>query len=128
MRPTMVWLHGAIWVGAALTLAAWSVAAWLIVAAARHGAGAVERWSAWAAAQPWGRWLDAWLPGWQGLLQAAADLMHALLGWLNASAPWWPWLLWAVGVAALLMLASVASLVVVLLTPARDAARSAPRS
>jgi hypothetical protein len=121
-------LHVVIWVCAALALGTWSLAAWLLVEAARHGAAWIERWSAWAAAQPWGRWLDEWLPGWRELLGTLSELMTALLGWLGAAAPWWPWVLWALGVVFVLLVGSALSLVVVLLTPARGADRSAPRS
>lgn len=121
-------LHAAIWITAALVLGLWSVAAWLLVEAARRGPGWVDRFVDWAARQPYGRWLDEWFVGWQDLLRALADLMQTLLGALGASAPWWPWLLWAVGVVAVLLVASVFSLIVVALTPARGAARSATRS
>jgi hypothetical protein len=118
-------LHAAIWITAAVALASWSVAAWLLVVAARSGQGWLEYVAAWAARQPYARWLDDWLPGWHALLRELAGLMQALLGWLGVSAPWWPWLLWAVGAVAVLLVACTFSLFIVLLTPA---ARSAPRS
>jgi hypothetical protein len=118
-------LHAAIWITAAVALASWSVAAWLLVVAARSGQAWLEHFAAWAARQPYARWLDDWLPGWQELLRTLAELMQALMGWIGVSAPWWPWLLWAVGVVAVLLVACTFSLFIVLLTPA---ARSAPRS
>jgi hypothetical protein len=121
-------LHAAIWITAAIVLAFWSVAAWLLVEAAQRGPAWVEQLADWAARQTYGRWLDDWLPGWLALLRALAELMHTLLGWLGVSAPWWPGLLWAAGVVAVLLVACAFSLFVVLLTPARGAARSAPRS
>jgi hypothetical protein len=121
-------LHAAIWITAALALALWSAATWLLVEAAQRGPAWLDRFAEWALRQPYGRWLDDWAPGWQALLRALADLMHTLVGWFGAAAPWWPGLLWAVGVVFVLLAASTFSLVVVLLTPARGAARSAPRS
>lgn len=121
-------LHAAIWITAAVTLALWSAAAWLLVQAAQRGPAWVDHLAEWAARQPYGRWLDEGLPGWQELLRAVAELMQTLMGWLGVAAPWWPGLLWAIGVVAVLLVACAFSLFVVLLTPARGAARSAPRS
>ena len=118
-------LHAAIWITAAVVLAFWSAAAWLLVEAAQRGQAWLDRFADWVAQQPYAPWLDDWLPGWQELLRTLAELMQALMGWIGVSAPWWPWLFWAVGVVFVLLVACAFSLIVVLLTPA---ARSAPRS
>lgn len=121
-------LHAAIWITAALAIALWSAAAWLFVEAAQRGPGWVERFAAWVAQLPYARWLDDWAPGWQDLLRAVANLLQTVMGSAGAAAPWWPWLLWGAGVGLVLLVAAFFSLVVVLLTPSRGAARNAPRS
>lgn len=90
-------MHIAIWIIVALGLALWTLTAWGLAALMGLDPNWVGDLKPLVAQLPFGPWLDAWLPGWQGLLVATMDLLRTLLGWAGGAGQVVVWIAWAVG-------------------------------
>jgi hypothetical protein len=70
----------AIWLLASLSLLAWSVLAWGVHAVLTVDPTWVGELKDLMDQVPLAHWLNQWLPGWQGVLEAVVDLSRTLLG------------------------------------------------
>jgi hypothetical protein len=103
-------MHIAIWTLTLLLLGLWSLTAWALAGVLSLGAGATAGVSAWVAQQPFGDWVELWMPGALQWLDMALALTQSLLAWLGGAAPWLVWGLWGVGAALLVVGAVLLSL------------------
>jgi hypothetical protein len=92
----------AIWLLASLSLLAWSVLAWGVHAVLTVDPTWVGELKDLMDQVPLAHWLNQWLPGWQGVLEAVVDLSRTLLGSVSDCVPSIVWGLWGAGVFAVL--------------------------
>jgi hypothetical protein len=100
-------LHLLVWIPVAFLLALWTLSAWGLHVL--FGLDPAWVGDAGRAIQqiPFGPTLDAWLPGWQAMLEAFGGATQALLGALGGVAIVVVWATWAFG-ALLLVGAGIA--------------------
>ena len=116
----------AIWIVAAVLLLLCGLAAWGLNALLSADTQWLERLGPALGDLPIAPWLDAWMPGWQGLVEALLALAQELLQGAGAWAPWLAWLAFAAGAVAIVFSAAVLSLVVVLLREKPEGTAPAP--
>ncbi len=107
-------MHFFIWICTALLLALWSATAWGLYRLLGLDPSWVSDLKPLIGAIPDGEVIDAWVPGWRGLLQSLVDLTQSLLSGLGSAAPWLVGVVWAVGALALLGAGALGSGIVAL--------------
>jgi len=115
-------MHILIWTLTLLVLGLWSLLAWGTHALLTLDPSWVGSLKPLVEKIPYGALIEGWLPGWQEMLLALADLTQSLLGWVGGAAGLVVGVLWGLGALVLLGLAALLSAGVGI---ARRAARSA---
>ncbi len=108
-------MHIVIWILALLSLGLWSLLAWGVAALLGLDPSWVGDLEPLVKQVPYAEVINAWIPGWQGLVLATLDLTRTLLGWLGGAGVVVVWVLWGLGAAVVLGLAALASLAVALI-------------
>ena len=116
----------AVWILTLLGLAVWSLVAWgLHALLGLDGQALLGDLKPLIDQIPYGSVIEAWVPGWQGLLQATLELAQTLLGWLGSAGPVLVWVLWGVGAATLLLIGGVLTAIVMVARRATAPSRPA---
>lgn len=115
----------AIWILVGLGLALWSLTGWGLYTLLRLDNAWLGDLKPLIDEVPFGPWLDAWIPGWQALLELSIDSVQWLLGWMGAAAPVVVWVVWGLGTLMLVGGGALLSLVVVLLRDRKPAGPAA---
>jgi hypothetical protein len=102
-------MHILIWTLTLLVLGLWSLLAWGTQALLTLDPSWVGNLKPLVEKVPYGALIERWLPGWQELLLALADLTQALLGRLGGAAGIVVWVLWGLGTLMLIGLAGLLS-------------------
>jgi hypothetical protein len=102
-------MHLFIWITTALLLACWTLLAW----ASAWLLGLDPSWISDLAARlgelPLAPTLDAWLPGWDGLLASLMTLLQTLLAGFGQAGVVLVWVVWGLGALLLLGTAALGS-------------------
>jgi hypothetical protein len=107
-------MHILIWILAALALVAWSLVSWGLHAVLGIDPQWVGDIGPLIAQVPYRDVLEVWMPGWEAMLRAAANLAMVGLGWLGSIGPVLVWVVWGLGALFIVAMAALASGIVAL--------------
>lgn len=102
----------ALWLITLFAIGLWSLAAWGLHAVLTLNTAALADLKPLIERIPHADLISQWIPGWQQMLQALVDLTQVVLGWVGGAAPVIVWVLWGLGVAVLLAVAGLLTLLV----------------
>ena len=105
----------ALWLLTLLAVGLWSLTAWGLHAVLTLNPASLSDLKPLVAQIPHADLIGQWIPGWQEMLMATLDMTQVLLGWVGGAAPIIVWVLWGLGVAVMVGLALVLSLLIRLL-------------